>query len=388
MHRPSGCAKIGLVERRRVLTNPGTGAEWATESDGTTVTVTSRTGSREKVTTRTEADAKAAVAYSVKEEWARLKKGFVLADPFAKPGAPRMHRYLCRDYTGALPMADVDGLFLVSLHDGTDRMLLLDAQAESQGGLDIPPDHLVWKAIAIPATGSVLLLIDHQVYEWALADGTLRPLTKGNRRPASFLSVAGSLAAWYDEPDVVVRDLVTGNDVFRRPVQPQLYHGHTPVMKGALTTSGVLAVCHQAGSVELLDLSTGGQPAEEWHAAFEMFEKLEATPDGRWLVAKERYGAYGLYCLDLASMVPRSPWVELLDPRGAFALEPTSRRLALVRNLRVHILDMDSLEEHLSFPLEHVVRNCAVEWIGNDTLGVRTDYGCASLYAVGPPDQR
>ena len=48
----------------------------------------------------------------------------------------------------------------------------------------------------------------------------------------------------------------------------------------------------------------------------------------------------------------------------------------------MEVLELATMKRELSFPVEHVVKRCAVGWIGGD-LGVLTDYGCASLYAVG-----
>jgi hypothetical protein len=45
----------------------------------------------------------------------------------------------------------------------------------------------------------------------------------------------------------------------------------------------------------------------------------------------------------------------------------------------IHRFGTDSVPR--SFPLEHAVKRCAMAWLAEDALAVRTDYGCASIYA-------
>jgi hypothetical protein len=58
------------------------------------------------------------------------------------------------------------------------------------------------------------------------------------------------------------------------------------------------------------------------------------------------------------------------------------RRLAFAAGTTVHVLALDGSGTKLSFSAEHAVKRVAAAFVG-DLLGVRTDYGCASLYALG-----
>lgn len=107
---------MGMAQRcgrQRSFIHVVTGDAWETETSGDTVTVRSRSRGRETTKTVTHADRDAALGYAAKEEFARLKKGFVLFEPDARPGQPRMHSYLARPYTGTMVAADVGSALLV-----------------------------------------------------------------------------------------------------------------------------------------------------------------------------------------------------------------------------------------------------------------------------------
>jgi len=370
--------------RERGLQDMATGKRWHTRCEGAVVRVRAGLPGKEKDSEKPQADAAAAVAWAQKEEWARLKKGFVLVDATAKAGSPRMHRHVGGGYTGALLATDVGGRLLSnrSSEDG-DTLLLLDGEAQLTVEAPAPAGHLVWDAVDAPVLGRVLLSIDHRLYAWSpAAPADFEPLAAGNRSAASFLSVAGTRVAGIDATDLVVRDLASDRELFRRPMAPQLYGGHTPQMAGALSARGLLAWCTQAGEVQFFDLAASAErPA--WRGGFEMIDTLRFTPDGRHLLAQERYGGWTLLCFDTETGAPRGGWPAFGDlSNGDFALDPSGRRMAVAHGGHVEVFDFATMKRLLRFPVEHVVRRCRIAWVGDDTLGVRTDYGCASLYAV------
>jgi len=98
--------------------------------------------------------------------------------------------------------------------------------------------------------------------------------------PASFLSCAGTLAAWYADPHAVVTDLAHGRELFRQSATPHLHGGHSPQLEAALAPDGsVLAMCCKPGEVTLHDVGTGQERAV-WRGAFQMISKLAFTPSG------------------------------------------------------------------------------------------------------------
>jgi hypothetical protein len=384
------------MNRIRTLQDP-LGKAWGTRCEGADLIVRTGAPGKEKETIKPQPDARAAVAQAQKEEWARLKKGFVLVNAAARPGEPRMHRCLGAGYTGAMPVADFGGRLLCSrnlaspVHPsaaGRDQLVVIDADAKETDAFEAPENTLVWKALHMPSRDLLLLLADHGVLAWSPASRSFETLAEGNRDPASFLSIADERAAWFAQPELIVCALPARGAravLFRQPAEPQLFSGHSMQMEGALSAQGRLAFCTQPGEVQFVDLS-GGVPQPAWHGDFAMLDKLCYTPDGRWLIAKEHYGRWSLHCFDMQAGAPRADWPALGDlANGDFALDPAGARLAIAHRGRIDVYEFATMKPVLGFAVDHVVKRCTIAWIGDDTLGVRTDAGCASLYAVGAP---
>ena len=377
------------MPRIRQLHNLSTGKAWSTRCDGDVVEIVSGAPGRERRTSKAMASPEAALAHARKQEWAQLKKGFVLASPAAAAGQPLMHRYLGGGYTGAMIAEDLAGQLLCSRFESTDatgsrsRLLLVAADGSVPQSVIVPG--LPWQAQHVPQLGRLLVNIDHQIFSGTVPLGHLEALTAPNSQPVSFLSCVGTRAAWYAEPDIVITDLAGETDLFRQAVPAQLHGGHSPQMEGALSPDGtVLAYCSRAGEVIVRDVADG-RVRHTWTGDFAMVSKLMFTPDGRRLIAREQYGRWRWHCLDLTDGTRHADW---LAPSGSdradLAIDPEGSRAALARHDEVRVLDLATLRCLLRFPVEHAVRHCALTWVG-DQLGVLTDTSCASLYAVESP---
>ena len=367
----------------RKLTQSESGKVWSVSCSGRKVTMESGSPGRERASEREFSDAEQADAFARGEEWARLRKGWVLVDGAAPAGQPRMHRFLGRAYTGALAVADLAGRLLCNQYDGTERLVLVDGDARSTAVAELPSGWLVWKACPVPSLDRVLLEADHQILSWSPSSGRIDPLTSGNTAPASFLSVAGTRAPWYDEPDVVVRDLGRGGDLLRHRLVPRLHAGHSPQMAAALSQDGArLACCATPGEIIVLDVERGVE-ISRCRGDFEMIDALLFTGDGRRLVATERYGRWSSLCFDPASGRADPTWPDLGDMANSdMALHPSGRSLAIASRGQVRLLELASLTFVGEFPLDHVVKRATIAWVGPDLLGAHTDAGCASLYAM------
>ena len=304
-----------------------------------------------------------------------------------KPQKPVMQLALGNIYTGALAVTGVAGKLLCNRFRSAtsgDELVVLDARAEIVDHVDLPANSLAWEAVFAAAIDRVLINVDHQIVAWQLGAG-LEPLTPVGRVPASFLSVAGTRAAWFDAPNVIVRDLATGTDVFRHAVTPELYRGHTPQLAGALSPDGsMLACCSQAGTVDLFDVKRGSVVATI-RGDFEMIEELAFTGEGRWLLAQELYGRNALLCFDAATGTPRADWPELLSPID-FSLDREGMRLALgthhrERVFEVEVFEISTMRALGTFAIDQVVKRFELAWVDDRTLGTHTDAGYASLYA-------
>lgn len=153
-------------------------------------------------------------------------------------------------------------------------------------------------------------------------------------------------------------------------------------MEGTLSRDvRLLALCARPGEMTGLDVSSG-TPRQVLRGDFAMVHRMDFLPDGRRLLVAEVYGRWSLRCLDIGTGQPDPDWTELQIDGGAVALSPAGDRVALARRDRISIHDLGQGGQMGGFALEHVVKRCAMTWIADDALAVRTDLGCTSIYAV------
>jgi hypothetical protein len=242
---------------------------------------------------------------------------------------------------------------------------------------------LVWKLIAVPKLNKALLRADHQIRAWEPVSNSITALTSQNKTPASFLDCQGTLAAWYEEPDLVVEDLATRRNLLRLKVEPELYAGHSPQLTGALSGDGsMLAHCAQAGKILVHDVASGTLRFTV-SGDFKMVGKLAFTPDNRQLIVKERYGRWGLTAFELATGEPTAGWPDLNDlGESEFAIDNAYKRMAFFTRGRAHVYEWPTMRKHCELRIDQVARSAALAWTSDGLLAVRTDLGCVGLYRV------
>jgi WD40 repeat protein len=371
--------------RTRQLIDQKTKKIWSTRCEGTSVFVGSGLEGKEKITEKPQMDANAAIAWAEKEEWVRLKKGFVLNNPLAKLGEPRMHYYRGRVYTGALPVFGVDGKIFCSIYDDTesrDTIFLLNENAKLTALPELPKNRFIWKGFYQADLKKILLLADHQILSLTIGENNVLALTISNQKPVSCLHMSGTRAVWYEEPDLVVADITNNQTLLRLPMQYQLYSGHSPQMAVTLSPDGsILACCFNSGEILLIDTATG-KIFDKLTGKFEMIVEMAFTSDSRYLTASEQYGEWKLLCFDLNNMSLRTDWLNIKNIGATeFTISENGLRIAIAHRSNIEIYDLISWKKELSFHVEHQVKRFTMAWI-DKWLGVQTDYGCASLYVV------
>lgn len=348
--------------------------------------MTADTQGREKATTKTLSDAKAALEWAEKEEWARLKKGFLLVDPNASPGEPRMHVHLGGGYTGAIALAAFEGRLLCNRNAtvqrgiaGDDELVLLDADGTMTRTASAPPKHLVWEAVYVPEMQRVLLRCDRTIHLFDPKACTVEPLGVAG----SLLAVSRTRIVRVEPSEVAVTDLGARDDVLRLPVTAEIVSGSTQMCAALSEDGSLLALCHRKGEVDLIDVASGAHKTS-WACGFSHVEKLAFS--GRWLVARGTRGHWTLRAFDLVTNAPRADWTEAARPwedaRACHAFLLDAERLVVMQGKKITVFDLATMNPLLRFTADHVVRSGNLAWFGPDTLAVRTDYGAVSLYAL------
>lgn len=372
--------------RTRMLHDPKTGKIWGTRARGNLVTVISGAPGKEKETEKPQADSYQTNRFLMKEEGARMRKGFVLTNADAKRGEPVMLRHLTQSYTGALAIAEYDGKLVVNAYnpdrDG-DELWLIDRDAVGGAVSFVGKQSMVWTIKPSTAAAGYLLCVDHLIASWNPVDNKIEMLTNQRKTGSTFLDCAGAVATWCEKGEIIVRHLGEQRDLLRLPVKPELYGGHTPQLAGALSPDGsLLASCAHSGQILIHEIA-GGTLKTTITGGFEMVDKLAFTPDGKTILAKEQYGRWTIHAFDVEKGAPVSGWPNLGDLGDSdFAIDGATNRLAYQEYGRAHIMDLTTFEEVLEFPIDQLVKRADLSWTADGLLAVHTDAGYVGLYAV------
>jgi hypothetical protein len=359
-----------------------------TQADNHVSTETAR-GGKTRRTEKHFATAAEAATYAERQEWALLKKGFLLHHAAAAPGEPLLHRFMGGGYTGSLAFADTPQGFYVyqngwfrSATDQQDFLLRLDAAGHLLDTLPLPAV-LAWDAHYQPAWQALVLDLDHTVYEYHLPTGRFRPLSEPGRSPASFVAVAAGRTAFVANGELVVLDS-DRQALFRQSLATQLVKGSL-VFAAALGRNGqVLAVHTSPGEVQLRS-ALDGALQHTLTGDFGLVRQLEFMADDQRLLLLEQHGTSRLRCFDLVRHTEidftltggedRPTWVQ------SCCLNADQSRLAVLRGTWVELFDPATRRLLHRFQLRHCVKTARLRFVG-DTLAARTDYGCFSLYQV------
>lgn len=357
------------MTRTRALSDGS--STYTTQTDGIRVAVTSGRPGRERTTTKDFSDAGAALTWAEGQERARLRKGFTLvADSDAvAPGEPVLTVATGRAYTGMLPIAQHDGALVTAHRDGNEDIAL---------GLDLTgqPHELARTPALISAFAStpngLLALADHRV--WRVSASALEPLTARPAPACSVLGASGSRVVWHQPGRLEVVDLTDPGEVlWTTPVEPALFHGHTPVLCAALSHQRV-AWSAGGDSVTVRDLATGDEQVID---GFVMPSALAFWGDH--LIVGDLYAHArhlpALRVFDSAG-APVAWWTPPGPAPHAFAVSPDGTRLAVSSGPSgVTIHRFGEPEPELSFRVDHVARRVELAWLDDARLGVRVDAG-------------
>ncbi|QDU39577.1 hypothetical protein Mal4_39220 [Maioricimonas rarisocia] len=366
--------------------DPGSGKIWRSTLTGLDATIEAGKPENPRQRAKKFKSTDQAFEYLEKEEWKKLKTGYVLRDPDAQPGAPLLRTYLGGGYTGALPLTQSNnGLFTTRFEQSTDSVLKLAPSGQMEVVAELPEQTLVLDMSYSQELGRLLLNVDHSILSWhPETPKKCDAITDGKGAPASCLSVGGSRLVFFDPPNLVVQDGQADEQVFKTECKPESYGGHAPQLCAALSPDGsVLAVCSKPGALSFFRIDDGKELGEI-QADFNMIEKLEFDITGDLLIGLGECVPWGPLFFDVPSMSLVEPPIELPRLREGgmdFALHPDRRWFAVTSWDQVFVFDLNKTQVVATIHLEHLAKRSGVHFVG-DQLAVRTDLGCLSLYRI------
>lgn len=366
---------------RRSLIDPATGKRWEVFVDGSIVTTHAWSPDRERRAEREHESPDAAVNFAEHETLKRLRTGMILKASDAAKGEPMLHRSVGRRYTGALPVVS-DGQSIYTTDD-SGVLIAVDPATGHSGELWTPHENaIIWQIMRQNGRSGLIARTDGAVH--------LLGADVEHRHEGSWLRDAAVeqdllMVASLSDQTVTVERVDDGEMVVRVPVSPELYGGHTPLLRAALSAdAGVLAWCDAQENVQVQ--LVGEVMVKTVPIPSGLVERIVLTSDGSTVfVVIITDAAMRIIVRDTRTGEPLPGWTDIEGTRIDLALSDGALgdgRVAVLSDAVVTIRAESGGEPTVTFPLDHVVHWAGIAWHGND-LAVRTDSGCLSLYRVG-----
>ncbi|AZB01840.1 WD40 repeat domain-containing protein [Chryseobacterium joostei] len=323
-----------------------------------------------------------------KKEWESLKKGFVLNNENAKIGQPVLHKFLGGVYTGAISFAPTPkGIFVYkdeSENEGIKGSLnLIDLVGNVLKTIELPKP-LAWNIEYRKERNSLIMDIDHYIYEFDIENGVFHNIGKENSHIDSFVSVANDKTAFATLNQLSIVD--NHNKILHtKSYEIEIINGSSPFC-GKLSKDGNLLAFHnKEGEIQIFDTKTGNL-LKKIVADFRMVYQFEFADNNQLLVVREQYGTWGMRYFDLSTadeiQIKELEIPEYTKDVNAFCFNEDQTKLVLLQRADVYVFDFTDKKLLHSFKIEHLVKSCKIKFVAENLLCVRTDYGCFSIYNV------
>lgn len=322
-----------------------------------------------------------------KKEWEALKKGFVLNDDNAQIGQPLLHKFIGGAYTGALALENSPkGIFVyedkIQNGETVGSMNLIDNLGNIFKTIELPKS-LAWNIEYRPERNSLILDIDHYIYEFDIEKETFYNLGQEKSYVDSFVSVAKDKIAFATLGKLSIMN--NQNKVLYTSDYKVEFISGTKPFCGKLSKDGKLLAFHnKVGEIQIID-AENGTLLSKINGKFEMVFQFEFANDNKLLVVREQYGTWGMRYFDLSTneeiLMKEIEIPEYTKDVNAFCFNADQTKLVLLQRADAHVFDFTNKKLLHSFTIEHLVKKCEIKFVGNK-LGVRTDYGCFSIYNV------
>lgn len=330
-----------------------------------------------------------AIKYFYKKEYELLRKGFVLKNSEAKIGQPILHCFIGKGFTGCLSIINLgEATAIYKFGDyKNDALVLIDKTSKLIETIKLPKP-LPWQIAYHKKQQFLLLDIDHFAYIYSLKTKEFTQLTFDFDQPGSFISLSENRIAYGSHPMIYVKDIVSNSIIFERKYDAELFSGHSLQFAGSISKDGsLLALCTHSGKIIFINLNTGIETVVRGN--FEMVRQMEFINDDQMLVLKEKYGSWGMRYFDMSTHKEiEIPTLRISDDDSylgnlvdSYCFNDDYSKLVLTQRRIAYVFDFKTKKILHSYQIEHIADQCNVTFIG-DQLGVRTDFGCFSIYKI------
>lgn len=322
-----------------------------------------------------------ALEFFEKKEWEKIKKGFVVENPEAKKGDVIFHRREGTQYTGTAGLTAGDSkVFYTQFQDSSDsdNIYLIDLGGKVLEHIALPQNGLVFKAQFYKGA-TYFLNIDHQVYEFNSMKKTFEPLSDIPEKPLSVLSLSENLLCFNRNEEVIVKDLSSEKELFRQELQSELYEGHSTQFAGAVCSKAMkLITCSNNEEIIIWDLKTGEKNLSI-PGPFKLVKDIQINSEGSHFFIQEIYNQSKIRCFEVSS--GKENLKNCHNEVRAYSVHPNQNALSYFSYGKIHVVEIPSGNEILSFSPLHVVKSLSLHFF-DSFLALKSDYGCMSLYKI------
>lgn len=375
-------------EGSSAMYEPQTGKMYIVSVEGLTMTTEIINKGKSKTTQKEfESNQKATKGYYTKV-WANMKKGYIVYNEDAQPGQAMLHRFVTNYYNGGLGFAYTpQGFFVYGTNgqakDSDDFLLLLNARGKMLRKIDVPQS--IVATMYYHAPGNMLYLCSwHNIYKYDLNKDELILLLENKGNPLSFLSGSDKCIAYGSHPQWVVEDQ-EGNVLYKQDFDVEILKGAFPFCTVLSKDGKMLAMSCREGTIELLEASSG-KLLRTIEGDFPTVMQMEFTEGDSTLVMQETHGSWRIRYFNVATgkevkikglMLP-----EFVKDTSAFCFNEDESLMVQQSYWRIYVFDYRRKRYLYTITMEHAARWGDVKFVDNNTIGVRTDCGCFSLYKV------
>ncbi|MDR1451691.1 MAG: hypothetical protein LBI57_05100 [Helicobacteraceae bacterium] len=325
--------------------------------------------------------------YFEKKEWELLKKGFVLQNADAPIGKPILHYFVGNYYTGALSFEQTPkGIYIYKANGAdaeTDDLILIDIEGKLIDIINLP-GKLAWDIQYNKSENELLFDLDHYIYKYNIIENKFNQCTKKDlKNMTSFISVSNNKIAFSTNPIIVVTD-ISGKKIFDFNYDANSIKGSIPFCS-VLSKDGSLLAFHNKISEIAIHNANDGKIINKINGNFEMAEQMEFTEKDKILAVREQYGAWKMYYYNIETgkeiEYKKLEIPEYTKEVNNFCFNKSQTKLVLTQRNNIYVYDFIKKELLHSFKIMHSVKTIYPKFVG-EQLGIRTDYGCFSIYNV------
>lgn len=352
---------------------------------------TATTGKNGKLTVRGKdfATEEEASKQFEKKGWELLKKEFVFLNEEDKtPGTPKLHCLTSVGYTGALSFAGTPQGIYVYKHgwfntakDQADFVVNISHRGELLETIQLPKV-LAWEVEYDAQTNALWMDLDHFIYKYDLNTRTFSARTSTLNKPASFLSLSDKYIAYGTHPLLRVENH-DDNIVYENQFNVSTVKGSIPFCATLSQKGDILAFHNKQGEVKLLDPLTGDCRSIISHKNFGQIRQMQFLENDSLLMIRGVYESWKTHYFDVATgeirLFPELDIPEYSTHVNDFCISADGSLLVQLQWGWAYVYNLKEKKYLYNFPLEHCIKNAHIKFVGN-MLGVRTDYGCFSLY--------